>query len=150
MTRDWRTKLSIGMFLRMCLRNRRSRELTRISVYADHSIFAEPNSPGQQDLRSLLRAYSNFAPWGYRPEMARIAGALLIHCVVEDAFWLLSGLVNGVLKECFMTDRWGMRVDARVFEGVLGGSEGKLGKLMKEIGLDCEFGHMFGCEVGWG
>ncbi|KAK4687838.1 hypothetical protein P7C73_g2277, partial [Tremellales sp. Uapishka_1] len=106
------------------------------SAYCDHSIFSSPSSPGQQDLRSLLRAYSNFAPSGYRSEMAAIAGALLIHCVVEDAFWLLAGLVNGVLKDYYAKEKWGLKVDSEVFAKVLLGSEPKLGKLFKEVKIE--------------
>ncbi|OCF31932.1 hypothetical protein I316_06314 [Kwoniella heveanensis BCC8398] len=104
-------------------------------AYPDHSIFHTPNSPGQADLRSILRAYSNFAPAGYRPEMALIAGALLIHCVAEDSFWLLSGLVNTVLKDYFAKERTGMRIDAAVFMGLIQGQEPRVAKLLKETGL---------------
>ncbi|WRT66684.1 uncharacterized protein IL334_003644 [Kwoniella shivajii] len=104
-------------------------------AYPDHSIFATPNSPGQQDLRLILRAYSNFAPAGYRSEMALIAGALLIHCVAEDSFWLLSGLVNAVLKDYYSKERTGLRIDAAVFMGLIIKEEPKIGKLFKEIGL---------------
>ncbi|KAL7422049.1 hypothetical protein Q5752_003822 [Cryptotrichosporon argae] len=106
------------------------------TVYTDHSIFAEPNSPGQQDLRSLLRAYSNFAPAGYRPEMAPLAGALLIHCVVEDAFWLLAGLVNGALKTYYAKDRQAARADMRTFEVLLAQTVPDVAKLFQELGIE--------------
>ncbi|KIR41300.1 rab GTPase activator [Cryptococcus deuterogattii 99/473] len=106
-----------------------------LAAYPDHSIFAEPNSPGQQDLRYILRAYSHFAPDGYRPEMALIAGAFLIHCVAEDSFWLLSGLVNSVLKDFYGKEKAGLKVEAAVFERLLSSSEPKLAKLFKEIEL---------------
>ncbi|KIR98685.1 rab GTPase activator [Cryptococcus deuterogattii 2001/935-1] len=106
-----------------------------LAAYPDHSIFAEPNSPGQQDLRYILRAYSHFAPDGYRPEMALIAGAFLIHCVAEDSFWLLSGLVNSVLKDFYGKEKAGLKVEAPVFERLLSSSEPKLAKLFKEIEL---------------
>jgi hypothetical protein len=74
--------------------------------------------------------------------MSLIAGMLLIHCVAEDAFWLLSGFVNGSLKEYYASPTKqsggkavGMRVDSAVFAAVLAGSEPKLGKLFKDIGL---------------
>ncbi len=67
--------------------------------------------------------------------MVQVTGALLVHCVVEDAFWLLSGLVNGVLKNYWVKERTGMRVDAAVFQGLLSGSEKELAGLFKEIGL---------------
>ncbi|WWD16988.1 hypothetical protein CI109_101424 [Kwoniella shandongensis] len=105
------------------------------AAYPDHSVFSEPNSPGQQDLRSILRAYSNFAPAGYRSEMALIAGALLIHCVAEDSFWLLSGLVNVVLKDYYAKEKVGMRIDSAVFTGLVQGQEPKLAALFKEVGI---------------
>ncbi|WVQ79628.1 hypothetical protein IAT38_001728 [Cryptococcus sp. DSM 104549] len=122
------------------LEHDRGREDERIerdvtAAYPDHSVFSEPNSPGQQDLRSILRAYSNFAPAGYRPEMALIAGALLIHCVAEDSFWLLSGLVNTVLKDFYGKERLGLRVEAAVFQALVQREEGKLGKMFKDTGL---------------
>lgn len=107
-------------------------------AYPDHSIFAESNCPGQQDLRYILRAYSHFAPDGYRPEMALIAGALLIHCVAEDSFWLLSGLVNSVLKDFYGKEKVGLKIEAGVFEKLLSSAEPKLAKLFKEIGLQRE------------
>lgn len=67
--------------------------------------------------------------------MALLAGTLLIHCVVEDAFWLLSGLVNGCLKHYYSKDKIGMRVDFEVFKRVLEGSEKEVGQMLKEAGV---------------
>lgn len=100
--------------------------------WSDHSIFAAPDSPGLADLRNLLKAYSNFAPGGYSGPMVLVAGTLLIHCPVEDSFWLLNGLINGALKECYMQAKIGMRVDAEVFKKVVEGSEKEIGQLFKE------------------
>ncbi len=36
--------------------------------------------------------------------MCLIAGTLLIHSVAEEAFWLLSGLVNTALKEYYVKE----------------------------------------------
>ncbi|WWC69886.1 uncharacterized protein I206_103829 [Kwoniella pini CBS 10737] len=107
------------------------------AAYPDHSIFSSSNSAGQSDLRLILRAYSNFAPSGYRSEMALIGGALLIHCVAEDSFWLLSGLINSVLKDYYTNskERLGLRIDSAVFMGLLAKEEPKIGKLLKEIGI---------------
>lgn len=119
-------------------------------AYPDHSIYSE-TSTGQSDLRSILRAYSNFATGGYRSEMALVAGMLLIHCVAEDAFWLFAGFVNGVLREYYASPSavrdqpsdkrskaTGLKVDAGVFVGVLWGSEPKLGRLFKDLGIHRE------------
>lgn len=141
-----------------------------VSAYPDHSIYSG-TSTGQSDLRAILRAYSNFATGGYRSEMALVAGMLLIHCVAEDAFWLFAGFVNGVLKDYYaappkalsmnggeMTRRAkqlgkdgvsiGMRVDSGVFEKVLYGSEPRVGKLFKEVGVQCEYWTAFEGDCG--
>ncbi|KAL1411371.1 hypothetical protein Q8F55_002327 [Vanrija albida] len=104
-------------------------------VYKDHSAFVGPNSTGQQDLRTLLRAFMNFAPDGYRTEIAQIGGALLVHAVVEDAFWLMAGLFNGVLKTYYVKDRGAFSVDLHVFAGILQGSEPKIAKLFRDLGI---------------
>lgn len=109
-------------------------ELTH-RLWSDHSIFHSASAPGRTDLRSLLRAYSNFAPSGYSTPMCHVAGTLLIHCVAEDAFWLLSGLVNTALKEYYVKDGPGLRVDSGVFEGVIKGSEKELAGLFKEVDI---------------
>jgi len=67
--------------------------------------------------------------------MCHIAGTLLIHCVAEDAFWLLSGLINTALKEYYLKDEQGLRVDVGVFEGVIRGSEKELSTAFKEAGV---------------
>jgi hypothetical protein len=68
--------------------------------------------------------------------MSLLAGALLIHCVAEDAFWLLSGLINGALRDYYPKEgNHGVRVDAAVFAGLLQGSEPKLAKLFKDTGV---------------
>lgn len=104
-------------------------------VYSDHSAFCSRDSPGRADLRTLLRAYVHFAPSGYHSELALIGGALLIHAVVEDAFWLLAGLFNGVLKTYYVKDRSGFRVDLHVFAGILQGSEPKVAQLFRDVGV---------------
>lgn len=108
-------------------------------VYKDHSAFVGPKSTGQQDLRTLIRAFMNFAPDGYRTEIAQIGGALLIHAVVEDAFWLLAGLFNGVLKTYYVKDRGAFSVDLHVFAGILQGSEPKIAKLFRDLGIAREW-----------
>jgi hypothetical protein len=108
------------------------------TVYSDHSQFRK-GSPAQDDLRTLLRAYVHFAPSGYRTDIARLAGALLIHAVLEDAFWLLSGLFNGVLKNYYVLDTNAFVIDLNVFCGVLEGSEPRLGQLFRSTGVLREY-----------
>lgn len=104
-------------------------------VYSDHSAFCDRDSPGRADLRTLLRAYVHFAPSGYHSELALIGGALLIHAVLEDAFWLLAGLFNCTLKTYYVKDRSGFRVDLHVFAGILQGSEPKVAQLFRDVGV---------------
>jgi hypothetical protein len=108
-------------------------------VYADHSAFFRMGSPGQQDLRTLLRAFLHFMPNGYRSELALIAGALLIHAVVEDAFWLMAGLFNSVLKTYYVKDRFAFRVDLHVFGGILQGTDPQLARLFADVGISREW-----------
>jgi len=65
-----------------------------------------------------------------------IAGLLLIHCVAEDAYYLLSGIVDGLMKDHFHGN--GVVVDANVFAGVLGGSEKALSRKFKDLGIHRE------------
>lgn len=74
---------------------------------------------------------------------------LLIHCVAEDAFWLLDGMVGskGLLRGYIaapLHDRNGngaakgvvdVEVDSAVFIGLLAGSEKQMSKKFKELGL---------------
>ena len=105
------------------------------SLWSDHSIFYQPNSPGRADLRAVLRAYASFVPSGYSTPLCHLVGTLLIHCVAEDAFWLLSGMMDSTLKEYYVEDEQGLAVDAGVFEGVLKGSEKELSAALKEAGV---------------
>lgn len=109
-------------------------------VYCDHGAFWRRNSPGQQDLRTLLRAYVHFAPSGYKSELALIAGALLIHSdTIEDAFWLMAGLFNGTLKTYYAKDKTAFNIDIHVFAGILAGSEPQLSNLFRDVGVAREF-----------
>lgn len=110
-----------------------------VSVYSDHAAFHCKNSSGQEDLRALLRAYVHFAPSGYRTDIARLAGALLIHAVLEDAFWLLSGIFNGILKAYYVKDTQAFMVDLNVFGGILEGSEPRIGQLFRSLGILREY-----------
>lgn len=101
-------------------------------------MFFSAASPGRQDLRSVLRAYSNFSPSGYTTPMCHLAGTLLIHCVAEDAFWLLSGLVNSSLKDYYSKDNIGLRTDQAVFEALVRGSEKDIANVFKEAGVKGE------------
>jgi hypothetical protein len=62
-----------------------------------------------------------------------IAGLLLIHCVAEDAYYLLSGIVDGLMRDHFHGN--GVSIDANVFAGVLGGSEKALSRKFKDLGI---------------
>lgn len=105
-------------------------------AYADHSLYADPASPGQADLRHILLAHQAFASAPYRLGTCLIAGALLIHCVAEDAFWLLQGLMNGPLRGYYSREGdKALRVDARVLSAVVQGSEPKLSRHLRDCGV---------------
>lgn len=85
----------------------------------------------------MLLAHQAFASGPYRPGTCLIAGMLLIHCVAEDAFWLLQGLMNGALKG-YYSQKDGdkaLRVDAKVLSAIVQGSEPRLSKHLKECGV---------------
>ena len=69
--------------------------------------------------------------------MCHLAGALVIHSVAEDAFWLLTGMMETVLKEYYDTSGPEIRVDAGVFDVVLRGSEKDLATTFKQLGIRC-------------
>lgn len=102
-------------------------------VYSDHSVFSSPSSTGQADLRSLLLAYQNSHSTPVPITMPLIGGMLLIHCVVEDAFYLLQGIMDGLMREYFTGS--GIKVDAAVFTGLLAGSEKGLSRKFKDLGI---------------
>jgi len=113
-------------------------------VYSDHSAFTQ--STGLTDLRSLVSAYSHSHPNTSNPSLPMIAGLLLIHCVAEDAYYLLSGIVDGLMKDHFHGN--GVVVDSNVFAGVLGGSEKALSRKFKDLGIHREsslFSSLFPC-----
>jgi hypothetical protein len=73
------------------------------------------------------------------PYLALVAGMLLIHCVAEDAYHLLRGIVDGLMVDYFPKtpgeDGHGLKVDAAVFMGLLAGSEKPLSRKFKELGI---------------
>jgi hypothetical protein len=66
--------------------------------------------------------------------MPLIGGMLLIHCVVEDAFYLLQGIMDGLMREYYMSEK-GIKVDSAVFTGLLAGSEKALSRKFKDLGI---------------
>jgi hypothetical protein len=104
-------------------------------VYSDHSAFTQ--STGLTDLRSLLSAYTTTHPNTSIGTIPMIAGLLLIHCVAEDAYYLLSGIVDGSMRDHFHGN--GVVVDSNVFAGVLGGSEKALSRKFKDLGIHRKF-----------
>jgi hypothetical protein len=62
---------------------------------------------------------------------------LLIHCVAEDAYHLLRGVVDGMMVDYFAgTDIGkGLKIDAAVFMGLLAGSEKPMSRKFKEMGI---------------
>jgi hypothetical protein len=64
--------------------------------------------------------------------MPLIGGMLLIHCVVEDAFYLLQGIMDGLMREYYLSEK-GIKVDSAVFTGLLAGSEKALSRKFKDL-----------------
>ncbi|ORX35590.1 rab-GTPase-TBC domain-domain-containing protein [Kockovaella imperatae] len=129
--------LSTGMYDKMVSEGRRTssdqqieRDIARI--WSDHSLFCNSSLPGFVDLQSVLRAHLAASGSTYSTPMCHLAGTMLIHSVAEDAFSLLGGLMENVLREYYST---GINIDAGVFDVVLRGSEKDLAAMFKQVGL---------------
>ena len=54
------------------------------------------NGSTRETIRSILHAYAYYNPSvGYTEGMCLLVGLLLTHLHMEDAFWLLDGIVQG-------------------------------------------------------
>jgi hypothetical protein len=97
-----------------------------------------------------------------------IGGMFLIHCVAEDAFYLLVGMVEGLMKDYFSSNitssaaekldkegekgQRGIKIDAAVFTGLLAGSEKGLSRKFKDLGIHRMSSHFTAshpCFVTW-
>ena len=63
-----------------------------------HEMFAEEGGLGQQEMRKLLIAYSEYNPKiGYCQGMSSIAGILLMIMPAEQAFWSFVTIMDKYL-----------------------------------------------------
>ena len=90
------------------------KDLTRI--LPTNGCFSKMDSPGIARLRRILRAMAWLYPdIGYCQGMGTVVAHLLLFLEEEDAFWLMSRLVEDVLPPSYFTsDFSGIRVDSIV------------------------------------
>jgi len=75
---------------------------TTIRTFPDHDFFTGPTSEGIKSLRRVLRAYSVHNPTvGYCQSLNFISGMMLLLMNEEDAFWLLSTVVEELLPPLY-------------------------------------------------
>eukprot|EP00043_Microstomoeca_roanoka_P020238 m.242462 g.242462 ORF g.242462 m.242462 type:complete len:331 (-) comp17135_c12_seq4:393-1385(-) len=71
-------------------------------TYPDHEMFLERNGIGQSEMRDVLRAYAVYdQELGYCQGMGMIAGFLLMHMPIDDAFWTFTEIIR---NEKYMKD----------------------------------------------
>ncbi|KAI7863462.1 rab-GTPase-TBC domain-containing protein [Spinellus fusiger] len=88
--------------------------------YPDHSQFSEVNGQGQLDLGNILKAYSQHNPQlGYCQGMGRLAGCMLMHMPVEDAFYLMVATLDRYMNGYFTPTLSQIRIDAYIIGQLL-------------------------------
>ncbi|KAH8924804.1 RabGAP/TBC [Atractiella rhizophila] len=124
-----------GLYHELCSRNRLEvydeieKDLHR--CFPDHSHF-KPNSPGREDLASVLKAYAHYdleegdGDIGYCQGLDMIAGALLLQTDAENAFWILVCITRDYMKGYHTRSMTGFQVDGIVFEQILEANDKKL------------------------
>ncbi|KAI8080026.1 rab-GTPase-TBC domain-containing protein [Halteromyces radiatus] len=95
--------------------------------YPDHTLFKDEHSQGQADLRTILRAYAQYNPQlEYCQGMGRLAGCMLMHMPLEDAFWLLVCTIDRYMNGYFTPELSQLRIDAYIIGQLLKDHEPKL------------------------
>ncbi|KAI8090325.1 rab-GTPase-TBC domain-containing protein [Thamnidium elegans] len=88
--------------------------------YPDHTQFMDKNSQGQQDLRCVLKAYSQYnSHLEYCQGMGRLAGLMLMQMTVEDTFWLLVATIDRYMNGYFTPTLSQLRIDAYIIGQLL-------------------------------
>lgn len=95
--------------------------------YPDHTQFMDKNSQGQQDLRCVLKAYSQYnSHLEYCQGMGRLAGLMLMQMTVEDTFWLLVATIDRYMNGYFTPTLSQLRIDAYIIGQLLKDHQPKL------------------------
>ncbi|KAG0165765.1 hypothetical protein DFQ28_005993 [Apophysomyces sp. BC1034] len=105
--------------------------------YPDHTQFKDENGQGQRDLRDILKAYSQYNPQlGYCQGMGRLAGCMLMHMPVEDAFWLVVATIDRYMNGYFTPALPQLRIDAYIIGQLLKDHQPKLAQHLKNNGVE--------------
>nr|XP_046231550.1 TBC1 domain family member 10A [Scatophagus argus] len=85
-----------------------------------HEMFAARGGHGQQDLLSVLKAYTLYRPEeGYCQAQAPIAAVLLMHMPAEDAFWVLVQICEKYLPGYYSTGLEAIQLDGEILYALL-------------------------------
>ncbi|CEG73143.1 hypothetical protein RMATCC62417_08579 [Rhizopus microsporus] len=88
--------------------------------YPDHIQFMEKDGQGQQNLRSVLKAYAQYNPdLEYCQGMGRLAGLMLMQMTVEESFWLLVTTIDRYMNGYFTPTLSQLRIDAYIIGQLL-------------------------------
>ncbi|KAI9253946.1 rab-GTPase-TBC domain-containing protein [Phascolomyces articulosus] len=120
-----------GLYQSLCQRQRSKifdvidRDIPR--CYPDHSQFTDETGQGQRDLGDILKAYSHYnTQLEYCQGMGRLAGCMLMHMPVEDAFWLLVATIDRYMNGYFTPSLSQIRIDAYIIGELLKDHQPKL------------------------
>ncbi|EKX54592.1 hypothetical protein GUITHDRAFT_59913, partial [Guillardia theta CCMP2712] len=97
------------------------------------------DGPLLRPLRRVLCAYSLRNPRiGYCQSMNFIVGTLLMVMEEEDAFWILSCIVEDYLPDYYTEDMHGLRVDLLVLQNLVVETFPKVHRKLQELELPLE------------
>ncbi|KAJ3372393.1 hypothetical protein HDU91_003439 [Kappamyces sp. JEL0680] len=110
--------------------------------FPSHSMFSDPDSEGQKNIRMVLQAYALHNPsLGYCQGMGMLVGILLmrmspevpLHSSPQDAFWTLAAILDSYIPDYHSVNLYQLRVDAAAFEICFKKFSRQLYKHMKEL-----------------
>lgn len=96
------------------------------------------NGSTRDTIRSILHAYAYYNPSvGYTEGMCLLVGLLLTHLHMEDAFWLLDGIVQGYgLDRIYSGDMRRLRVDNLVIDELVRLVDSSLHQRFRELHIE--------------
>ncbi|KAI8992169.1 rab-GTPase-TBC domain-containing protein [Mycotypha africana] len=95
--------------------------------YPDHVQFMDESGQGQKDLSHLLKAYAQYNPeLEYCQGMGRLAGLMLMHMSLEDAFSLFVATIDRYMNGYFTPTLSQLHIDAYIIGQLLEDHQPKL------------------------
>ncbi|CAG0914429.1 unnamed protein product [Notodromas monacha] len=100
--------------------------------------FASLNSPGIPKLRRILRAIAWLYPQiGYCQGMGVIVGSILLFMEEEDAFWMISAIIEDLLPASYYSQTLlGVQADQRVLREMVQGMLPELDKVLTDHDIE--------------